>query len=125
MSAQRNRPDHHWQYEGFILSSTGRRLRGFVLLVLMVLCFAGAAVAGRYTLTGGASANETTESGLRYLLAQCPNHAPAHDNLAIILENKGNFEGARSLCIRALGADSSVIAPYAGHGDVRQTDGSR
>ena len=125
MSAQRNKSDHHWQYEGFILSSTGRRLRGFVLLVLMVLCFAGAAVGGRYTLTGGASANETTESGLRYLLAQCPNHAPAHDNLAIILEDTGNFEEAKSLYIRALAADSSVIAPYAGHGAVRQTDGSR
>ena len=80
---------------------------------------------GRYTLMGGASANETSESGLRYLLAQCPNHAPAHDNLAIILENKGNFEEARSLCIRTLAADSSVIAPYAGLGEVCQTDGSR
>lgn len=76
-------------------------------------------------MSGGASANETSESGLRYLLAQCPNHASAHDNLAIILEDTGNFEEAKSAYIRALTVDSSVIAPYPGLGDVRQTDGSR
>lgn len=96
----------------------GAGWRGIVLSVVLMSWSAGAAADSGCALTDSVPANATTESGLRHLLTQCPNHAPALNNLAVILENKGNLEEAKGFYIRAIAADPSAIAPYAGLGDV-------
>lgn len=65
----------------------------------------------------------SSQAGLRRIIDACPDHAPALNNLAVLLENAGKFEEAGNLYNRAISADPNAIAPYAGLGDVLRAQG--
>lgn len=55
---------------------------------------------------------------LYQIVAACPRHAAALNNLAVMLEEKGEHAEAEALYRRAIAADPDMAAPHAGLGDV-------
>lgn len=71
--------------------------------------------AGRYLEMSG---NQDREAVLRRIVALCPRHAEALNNLAVLLEQRGELDEAEELYRRAIVVDPDLAAPYAGLGDV-------
>lgn len=82
------------------------------------------AVAGEHCSTAAKSLTDNaSEAELRGFIDTCPNHSGALNNLALVLENRGHLEEAQRFYERAVAADPSSVAPYAGLGDVLQAQG--
>lgn len=64
------------------------------------------------------STHQDREDVLRRIVALCPRHADALNNLAVLLEERGELDEAEALYRRAIAADPDSIAPHAGLGDV-------
>ncbi len=95
---------------------------GFAIAAAIAFSAAGAEAASQscpaakdYADKHGDTANETA---LRQILASCPNYARALNNLAVLMENQEKYDEAEALYRRAIAADESAVAPYAGLGDV-------
>jgi len=71
----------------------------------------------------GLPSTNASEKELRRFIEMCPKHAAALNNLAVLSENRGRLEEAMQLYRRAVAANPSGVAPYAGLGDVLRAQG--
>ena len=55
---------------------------------------------------------------MRRAIGLCPKHGRALNNLALILEERGDLDGAEKYYRRASNIKDVGVAPYAGLGDV-------
>jgi len=102
-----------------------KRLGG-VLALPLLLAFGWSELAFADNRCSGGEALPSvnaSENELRRFIEMCPSHAAALNNLAVLLENKGRLEEAKQLYDRAVAANPSAVAPYAGLGDVLRAQG--
>ncbi len=59
-----------------------------------------------------------SEVELRRFVESCPTHSAALNNLAVLLENAGRLDEAKTYYERAIESDPAAVAPYAGLGDI-------
>ncbi|MBT5496561.1 MAG: OmpA family protein, partial [Alphaproteobacteria bacterium] len=99
---------------------------GSVLALPLLLAFGWSELAfadDRCSRGEGLPSASASENELRRFIEMCPEHAAALNNLAVLLENKGRLEEAKRLYHRAVAANPSAVAPYAGLGDVLRAQG--